>query len=252
MNKKIIKILLCIVIAIYFTFSMFACVNEQDMEEITWLSPMLSLTLDANKCEQGTYMASVYDGDIEANAGSPAPANERGMVTTEGITASTLTANGAIKATMNFAYLGEETYNVRFRAAITRVLWDETANEGAGDWKHPNVFGGSYEDGVRPAAHADILMLCQYDSKWWNIRTAALGGANTGGLEYTIIGISSNTATLLINKTTASDYDGQDFYIVGLTEGRYVITYYMEAPDYVGHFHGYNIIASTSAIITVA
>ena len=119
------------------------------------------------------------------------------------------------------------------------------------DWAHPNFLIGHNMPSV--ANNADVFVLMegahQGDPALWNIRQANFGGPNTGGIADVAAGIP---ATFLINKDTADNFAEQDFYIVGLTTGRYMISYFMTIPDYAGHWHNFDIIAHTSTIITVS
>ena len=118
------------------------------------------------------------------------------------------------------------------------------------DWDHPDLLWGST---TAPNAGAnDVRVLhnrtVNAENNWFDIRTTRLGHtAATGG---TVLPGTTN-GTYTINKDTISYYADTELYFIGLKPGRYVISYFMEVPDWEGHVHRYNIVAYTSTVITV-
>jgi hypothetical protein len=118
-------------------------------------------------------------------------------------------------------------------------------------WSHPNMLINHSMTNV--ATNQDVLVLLEGTHErapaLWNIRQANFGGVHTGGIADIAADIP---ATFLINKNTAHNYASQDFFIVGLTPGRYVVSYFMTVTDCSGHWHNFNVLAYTSSVITVS
>jgi len=210
-----------------------------------WISPMLSLTLSSNT-------ANLYTGTINvarANSAEGAiPVVRTGQVITPGITEALLMANGAIKATGNLIYGGEDEFLVRFR------LWIDEFSGHSIVRRLPNATG---------EANDRVLALWRDpNGTWWDLRRSTLGGVNTGGTANPVTldtGITANPVSIKLNRNTAHQYTSVDFYIIVLDHAQahaevagYVVTYYVEMPDrFAGHFHAYEILASTSTALAV-
>ena len=211
-----------------------------------WIAPMLSLSLSSNT-------ANLYNGTTinvaRANsAEGVAPIVRTGQVTTPGITEALLMANGAVKATGKLSYDGEDEFLVRFR------LWIDEFSGHSIIRRVPNASG---------EANDRVLALWKDpDGTWWDLRRSTLGGANTGGTgnPFTLdSGRNANPVAIKLNRNTASQYAALDFYIIVLDTAQahaevagYIVTYYVEMPDrYAGHFHAYEILASTATALAV-
>ena len=217
------------------------------VSDVDWISPMLSISTSSNE-------ASVFSGDplIEI-PGNDFGRENRGMIAAEmpeegqevvpaQLTASDLEARGAVKMTANFAYEGDGEYPVRFRVRADQFQGHSITSYGL-------------------TANTGILVLWQdTNGIWWNIRRTGWGGPFTGGSN------ESGVAAFTINKETAGNFAVQDFYIIVLEEvpfrtnaegvatdyqSGYVITYQAELPDHDGHFHNFNVLASSSIYIQV-
>ena len=211
--------------------------SGESRQAAKWFAPMLSLSVSARE-------ASVFTGELATVDTNDFGNANRGKIVTDipeadeplelaKFTAEELIAGGAVKMTANFAYEGDDEYNIRFRVLV-------------------NQFQGHGITGT-PAAAAGVLILWEdEDGTWWNIRRTAWGGPLTGG--------SGNPAAFTINKETAGNFAEQDFYIAVLAEvpfrpdstddqSGYVITYQAELPDHDGHFHSFEVLASTTVYI---
>ena len=103
---------------------------------------------------------------------------------------------------------------------------------------------------VTPAANVRLLHNRTIDvvgqepqNEWFDIRVTNLGNTNTGG--------TGTPAAFTINKNTISSFADTEFYFAALVPGRYVVAFFLEEPDWVGHFHRFNVLAYTSTVITV-
>jgi hypothetical protein len=243
MEKKL-KILCMVLLICAAGMSLTVCGVKQ--ESINWIAPMLSFTTSSG-------VANIYNGEINVartnSTEEETPVVRTGQVTTAGITEASLINNGAIKATAKLSYNGNDEFLVRFR-----VLIDEFSGHSVVNRRLPNASGDN----------KDRILVLWKDSNgtWWDIRRSSLGTANTGGTEnqFTLeFGRNADITAIAINKDTVSKYASLDFYIIVLDLPRqheevagYIITYYMELPDrYAGHFHGYEILVSTSTAIAV-
>lgn len=199
----------------------------------TWISPMISF--DINQADkQGTVFvgdaggnqsaARIWSGEPIALQGGRGAGGNR---VTSNITSQALVAGGAVRASATFAYNGPTTRNVRFSIVI-------------------DGFSGHsiYQHRIRREIQSNILVLWRDgDGIWWNIRESA---HSVAGL---VIPIDGNTPD-----------QNFDFYIVvthppalRATDnfGGYIITFAAESPDWHGHFHKYEIWASTSTAVLV-
>ena len=220
-----------------------------------WISPMLSLTLSS-----GT--ANVYNGTISVertnSAAGVTPVTRAGRVTTAGITEASLVANGAIRATLNLSYQGEEEFLVRFRA------WVDEFSGHSIDGRVPNATG--------EASDRVLVLWRDPAGTWWDIRRAPLGSANTGGvrnpfrlgdgmLAYERDG---GVVSIRVNRDNISQFAALDFYIVVLNRPLerpekvdgdftgYIMTFSVETPDrFAGHFHAYEVLVSTATALAV-
>ena len=210
-----------------------------------WIAPMLSLTLSDDT-------ANLYSGIINVSRANSAegvtPVVRTGQVTTPGITEALLVANGAIKATGNLFYDGEGEFLVRFR------LWIDEFSGHSIVRRLPNA-SGEVNDRV-------LALWRDPDGTWWDLRRSTLGGANTGGTANPFpldTGRDANPVSIRLNRNTAPEYASVEFYIIILDQAQvhaevsgYVVTYYVEMPDrFAGHFHAYEILASTSTALAV-
>jgi hypothetical protein len=228
----------------------------ETVQEIDWLSPMLSVSVSANE-------ASVFDGVLAVIDTNDFGRENRGMVVAEipveggatvpaQLTAADLLSMGAVKMTADFAYKGDKEYNIRFRVRVDMFQGHSVTTYGLG-------------------AMTGVLVLWQdANGTWWNIRRTGWGGEFTGGTDtpgwFNAAGEPYPVFTFDINKDTAANYEIQDFYIVFLDEAPlrkndagivtdetagYVITYQVELPDDDGHFHNFLILASASNYIHI-
>jgi hypothetical protein len=176
----------------------------------------------------------------------------------EQLTADYLLSHGAVKMTANFAYEGDEEYNIRFRIRADQFQGHSITEYGI-------------------SAASGLLILWEDENGiWWNVRRTGWGGQFTGGTETpgwfypathdTLGGTPYPVFTFDINKETAKNFAAQDFYIVFLDEvpfrtnehgettdyqSGYVITYQAELPDSDGHFHNFKVLASAATYIRV-
>jgi len=209
---------------------------------VDWIAPMLLLVPESD-------IINLYNGTINVARANSDEGVRTGQVTTAGITEESLIANGAIKATAQLRYNGDDEFLVRFRIVI-----DEFSGHNIVNRRLSNATGEN-NDRV-------LVLWKDPDGIWWDLRRSALGVANTGGSvnrfilgNYNIIYLPA----IKLDKNTAPDYESVDLYIVVLDPAMenddvagYIITYYAEMPDrYAGHFHGYEILVSTSTAITV-
>ncbi|MCL2631003.1 MAG: hypothetical protein FWD49_05730 [Firmicutes bacterium] len=240
--KKAFKIFSLILIVCVIGFALIACDNGNNNNNndsytcsVNWVAPMLAFNVDAQKCADGTFEIGLHD--------TLAITSHR--ITSEGVTKYADLGENAVKVTAQFAYQGDKEWNARFRVAVQEITWD------GDDWGHANMIKNHTLPSVADGEKIFVLYEGQHlnENALWNIRGANFGGASTGGLADAELGIP---ASFLINKDTASNYASQDFYIVGLTEGRYVVSYFMTVSDYAGHWHNYDIIAHTTVLITVS
>jgi len=201
---------------------LFICtVSCQKAAEVIWVSPMLSFDLEKNT-------TGVYNGPALNINDSSAIAANRGKVTSSGgISEAGLLANGAIKATAKFAYLGADEYDIRFSVIVSV----------------PPEGGHGFPVALPGRTSHIVVIFKDADGVWWNTRRTAWGGPNTGGL--------GDNPVFTINKNNASNFASQDFYIIGLEPGRYIITYNAETADVDNHFHGFETIASTSSLVII-
>jgi len=215
---------------------------------IEWISPTISISIP------GENRASVFEGaplfDVPNN--DFGRENRGRMVAEEPIegqplvmaqlTSEELVAAGAVRLTANLAYGGSGSYNVRFRFRVDRFQ------------------GHSITQYALGAASGAMILWEDENGDWWNIRRTGLGTEFTAGSN------ESGVFTIEINSRTASNFASQDFYIIFLEEvpfrtnaqgvvtdymSGYVITYQAELPDADGHFHNFNILASSSIYIHV-
>jgi hypothetical protein len=217
-------------------------VSDKDHD---WVAPMLSLKLSNDG-------ANLYNGTINVaranSAEGSTPVVRTGQVTSSGITEALLIANGAVKATANLRYNGDNVSPVRFR------LWIDEFSGHSVVRRVPNAAGD---------ANDRVLALWKDpDGTWWDLRRATLGGPNTGGTvrRFTLKnGSYVNPAAIWLDRDTASQYASVDFYIIVLDPAQahdevagYVVTYYAEMPDrFAAHFHAFEILVSTSTPLTV-
>ena len=262
MNKVLKKLplasILCVLFGIIFFAGCATSATRGPGRAGNWISPMLTFTLSSDA-------ANVYNGTINVERANSAagvqPVTRAGRVTTPGLTEESLMRNGAVRATANFSYAGDEEFLVRFRVWI-----DE--------------FSGHSIDGrvpVAPAADLNVqdrvLVLWQDPhGTWWDVRRAPLGVANTGGVRnHFMLGDGTRAYerdggifSFRVNRDTVSQYASMDFFIVTLdrpverphkTDGNftgYVITFSVETPDrFAGHFHGYEVLVSTATAFAV-
>ena len=245
---------LALVLSILFCVAFFpGCVTGADRPDANpaagvsggWIAPMLSLKLSGDT-------ANLYTGTISAaranSAEGATPAVRVGQVTTPGITEALLMANGAIKATANLRYDGEDEFLVRFR------LW---VDEFSGHSIVRRLTNASGE-----ASDRVLALWRDPEGTWWDLRRSALGGVNTGGIANPFplgSGINANPVSIKLNRNTAPEYASVEFYIIVLDHAQanaetagYVVTYYVEMPDrYAGHFHAYEMLVSTSTALAV-
>jgi len=236
---------------IIFTFSIVlllaACsVNNDDQTE--WLSPTVSVSIP------GENRASVFTGTLPIEI----PNNDfrrenRGRIVVEPpvegqplamaqFTSDELIAGGAIRLTTNLSYGGSREHNVRFRFRVDRFQ------------------GHSITQYALGAVEGVLILWQDDDGIWWNIRRVGWGSEFAGGTN------ESGVFTFEINRETANNFASQDFYLIFLEEvpfrtnaqgqatdymSGYVITYQAESPDADGHFHNFNVLASTSIYIHV-
>jgi len=220
-----------------------------------WIAPMLSLTLSSDS-------VNVYNGTINVertnSAAGVTPVTRVGRVTNPGITEASLMANGAVRATLNLDYRGNEEFLVRFR------IWVDEFSGHSIDGRVPNAAG---------EANDRVLVLWRDPSgTWWDIRRAPLGSANTGGVRNPFrLGDGTpayerdgGVISIKMNRDNISQFASQEFYIVVLDRPRerpekvdgnftgYVITFSVETPDrFAGHFHAYEVLVSTSTAFAV-
>ena len=228
---------------------------------VQWLSPMLSISVSENE-------ASIFAGELVVNDTNDFGRENRGMVVTEipeegqdvvpaRLTSAQLIAGGAVRMTANFAYEGDNEYNIRFRVRA-------------------DMFQGHSITAYGIGAATDVLVLFEdEDGVWWNMRRTGWGGEFTGGTDtpgwffpagHESAGEPYPVFTFDISRETAMDFATKDFYIVFLEEAPlrtnevgvvtdetagFVITYQAESPDADGHFHNFNIIASASTYIHI-
>jgi len=237
MKKTIIKMLGIAAIVCITCVTLVACGNKQT---VTWFAPMMAINIDEDAKE-----GDLYNGPaINALGGNPVPAAHRGKIgtmdgnefTAAEFTGDELVEGNAIKATLNFAYKGDEEYVVRFTFAVSKVN-----SEGHG--------ATALADSTRESI---ILILYEEDGCWWNARRAALGTQYTGGEVCQPSDPEGDEFyAFVINKDNAADFAYRDFYIIGLEEGEYVITIRAELPDEADHFHAFEVLASVSTMVCI-
>ena len=220
-----------------------------DLDDVTWLVPMLSFTPTANTIH-------IFDGEIAVARQNIEGGPQSGQVTTSNITSASLLAGGAVRATARMEYDGSGDYLVQFRVRI-----DEFQGHGTG-----TVVANAAGD---PNENPDRILVLWQDANgtWWDIRRARFGWIHTGsdgphqfiradGTPYTV-----NNA-VRINRNTVSRFASVNFYIVVFdrphhpnpTNDRsgYIITYFAEVPGpFCGHFHGHEILTSTTTPLVV-
>ena len=231
---------------------------------VVWLSPMLSVKIDSEN------IASVFSGEIPVEVTNNDFGGEnRGRIVTEipeagqplemaRFTGDELVEMGAVRLTTNFAYDGDEEFNIRFRFRVDRFQ------------------GHSVTQYALGAAVGALILWEDEDGVWWNIRRTGWGGEFTGGTDTpgwfypathaTLSGTPYPVFTFDINRENAGDFAEQDFYIIFLeeapfrrndagvatdTQSGYVITFQAELPDGDGHFHNFLILASASVYVHV-
>jgi hypothetical protein len=225
--------------------------------EVEWISPMLALNL------HGENRASVFDGEFFDVPNNDFGRENRGRIVTEvpiegeelifaELTTDELLALGAVKLTANFAYDGDDEFNVRFRFRIDQFQGHSITSYGVS------------------VANAALILWQDADGNWWNARRTGLGGEFTGGTNtpgwFTSAGAPYDVFTVDINRESAKDFASQDFYILFTEEvpfrrnddgthrdssSGYVITYQAELPDADGHFHNFLLLSSSSVYIYV-
>jgi len=233
-----------ILLFIYIVLTLTACGEAE--ESVDWIVPMMTFA-------QGSNTAALYTGEINAaraNSGEGVtPVIRTGQVTSAGITEASLIQNGAVKKTVKLSYNGDAEFLVRFRVVI-----DEFSGH--------SIVNRRLANASNDAADRILVLWKDSNGTWWDIRRSQIGGANTGGTNSQFVlnnGTNTNVTALKINKNTISQYASVDLYIVVLDPpaqneevAGYIITYYAELPDrYAGHFHGYEILASTSTAVAV-
>jgi len=241
--KKISILLLFIIV--FLTGCATAPVARGSGQGNEWVAPMLSFTLGSNT-------ANIYNGTINVARANSAegvtPAVRTGQVTTPGITENLLLQNGAVKATAMLRYSGDDEFLVRFRFFIDEFSGHNIVR------RVPNA-SGENSDRV-------LVLWKDHNGTWWDLRRSTLGGANTGGIANRHLledGSNTDAVALKIDRNTAPQFTSADFYVVVLDPAQahpevagYVITYYAEMPDrYAAHFHGYEILVSTSTPLAV-
>ena len=231
------------------------------IKEIEWISPMLSISVAENE-------ATVFEGELGLIDTNDFGREFRGIVATEipeegesvvpaKLSGAELEALGAVKMTANFAYEGEDEYNIRFRVRV-------------------DMFQGHSVTSFSLGAVTGLVVLWEdEDGIWWNMRRTGWGGEFTGGTDtpgwfyeagHDRAGEPYPVFTFDINKENAKNFATQDFYIVFLEEAPlrvndagivtdetsgYIITFLAEQPDEDGHFHGFSILASASTYIHI-
>ena len=264
--QKMIKLLSAALVVSIIGITLVACGKNKDT--MVWLSPTIGLTVtsDHDTDDYGVYMAGFYGAALAGNnsntgasnaipnatrtfaydstkakaeritvatgaADSGVAAVEVGRITTAGITSAVLENNGAVKTRLDINYGGKEEIEARVRVLVSRIAWD-SESEG---WAHdPQALGGT---------NYSLVALMQHDGKWWNVRTTAIGGLNTGGVPA-----DPEDAVLEISKGKLS----YDIFLVGLSEGLYVVNFVIEAPDWAEHYHGINVIAQRSMVVEIS
>jgi len=214
-----------------------------------WLSPTVSLEFAGANRGQVFTGAPLYD--VPNNSWGPEirgrilsePAQEGATPINAQLTAAQLEAAGALRLTARLTYGGDQTHNIRFRFRVDRFQ------------------GHSITQYALPAMSGVLILWQDAEGAWWNIRRTGLGHQFTGGDD------ASGTWTLPINKTTAANFYELEFFALFLeyvpfrtnAEGEptdymsgYVLTFQAELPDADGHFHNFNVLASTSVYIHVS
>jgi hypothetical protein len=243
--------------------SLGGCSHDPAPSDVEWISPMLSIEVSHKR-------AGVFAGDIPVEiTNNDFGAENRGKIVTAipeagqpltmaRFTEQELMAAGAVKLTSNFAYEGDEEFNIRFRFRVDQFQGHNVTQYGLG------------------AAAGVIILWRDGDGVWWNIRRTGWGGQFTGGTDTpgwffpashaTLAGTHYPVFTFDINKGNARDFASQDFYLLFTEEvpfrvnddgsfrddqSGYVVTFQAELPDGDGHFHNFYVLSSASVYVHV-
>ncbi|MDR0426687.1 MAG: hypothetical protein LBH24_05930 [Clostridiales bacterium] len=247
--KRIFRAASVFALAALLGVALLACGSKNDPENPA--APALWASMAEKKLE--TYAASAYlDAAVEASEQNPSPKNHNSArvayLNQNGVTPQTLTQNGAKKVTLSLAYSGGETYKARFGYRIDLIEAEEEDDE--------TVVMGHGVEAYGVLNHVDILYHINgtwYDNAYGS--TAESGGEKVFGKGYfaeTDPKYSENRLAIPLSKDTAPSFASLDFYVVGLEDGFYVLNLFVEREDdAVGHFHGLQVLAATTVVITV-
>jgi|GEM_PF-3732270 len=223
-----IAILSCITVA-----SLIGVIVMATRPSVNWHAPMMSISLSSHT--------------IDTWSETPLTVNANGSVVNVN---QSLVESNAIRATVNLSYKGEGTHYVQMNTT-------DQAFDG---------HGSSATIGNRPqVSNDDVLILWRnHDTnQWWCIRRARLWGQNTLGSPHHQSTVNNaNMFSFRLNKNTISEFETIEFFIVVNAENTaantthndrfgYIITFFMDTPNQAGHFHGVEVLASTTTTILV-
>ena len=255
--KRKLKIMGVALMACAVSMVLVACGSSNNTARATvnWFAPMFSMTTEENE------NFKIWNGSDFVHLATGVITGENANISEE-----QLVAGGAIKTTVSLAYQGTEEYNIQFRIQV-----DEFSGHSITRYAVPAAKSGEGIAANTIPNQVAVLWKDPVTGNWHNIRPspAALGGANTGG-ELTPPWVRPEghaqagqqfVRTFTINKDTAHLYANIELFIVVLEQveftqaahyqAGYVVTVRAEQPDWDGHFHGFNVLASAStAIIT--
>ena len=240
---KFFQRFVAVAVACVMMIGLTACRRNDDVQ---WISPMFSVTTASsisvwNSAEHGTIerSASTISGGSATIIGSNANISE-----------AQLLDRGAIKATTNLAYEGDGEYFIRIGASTQSFI-----NHGRA--------------GANVLTPADVRILWRHPdtNNWWDVRDSGLGNTATAG-EHTHQSLrnGNNTYSFRLNVNTVTSLASIEFYIVVLaapvptaninqsdSDHRVgiIVTFEIEVADADGHFHSWEIIASTSTSIVI-